>query len=147
MKNKKDKKGDARPLPGEYPASEDALNNMERVHVDLDSLDTSRKSSAELREETIPDATAKAPGRKHAASDLTKEDYEALGPRDLSLDGGDDEQLKHRTRPVDFAGRDLDIPGSELDDNSEKLGSEDEENNGYSLGSDANANLEDGGRP
>lgn len=146
MKNKKDKKSDAHPLPGEYPAGEDALNNMERVHIDLDSLDTSRKSSAELREETYPDA-ANASTRKRAPSDLTKEDYEALGPRDLSLDGGDDEQLKHRTRPVDFSGKDLDVPGSELDDNAEALGAEDEENNGYSLGSDGNANLEDGGRP
>ena len=36
----------------------------------------------------------------------------------------------------DASGDDLDVPGSELDDNQEKIGSEDEENNYYSLGSD-----------
>lgn len=33
---------------------------------------------------------------------------------------------------------DLDVPGSELDDEEEKTGNEDEENNYYSLGSDNN---------
>jgi hypothetical protein len=77
-------------------------------------------------------------------SDVTREDLEALGPKDLSLDMGDDEQiLKHRTTPVDFSGKDLDIPGSELDDASESIGSEDEENNGYSLGGDSKEGLDE----
>lgn len=33
-------------------------------------------------------------------------------------------------------GEDLDVPGSELDDEQEDIGSEDEENNFYSLGGD-----------
>jgi len=37
----------------------------------------------------------------------------------------------------DASGGDLDVPGSELDDELEKIGSEDEENNYYSLGGDA----------
>ncbi|MHB8581325.1 MAG: hypothetical protein ACYDA4_15890 [Ignavibacteriaceae bacterium] len=36
----------------------------------------------------------------------------------------------------DKSGSDLDVPGSELDDKNEKIGSEDEENNYYSLGGD-----------
>jgi hypothetical protein len=36
----------------------------------------------------------------------------------------------------DVSGGDLDIPGSELDDDMESIGSEDEENNYYSLGGD-----------
>ena len=36
----------------------------------------------------------------------------------------------------DISGDDLDIPGSELDDDQENIGSEDEENNYYSLGGD-----------
>ena len=35
-----------------------------------------------------------------------------------------------------LTGRDLDVPGSELDDDQEAIGSEDEENNYYSLGGD-----------
>jgi hypothetical protein len=38
----------------------------------------------------------------------------------------------------DLSGSDLDIPGSELDDAQENIGSEDEENNYYSLGGDGN---------
>jgi hypothetical protein len=34
----------------------------------------------------------------------------------------------------DKSGDDLDIPGSELDDDQENIGSEDEENNVYSIG-------------
>jgi hypothetical protein len=70
-------------------------------------------------------------------SDVTEEDLQALGPKDLSMDMGEDEQLlKNRVWPVDMAGKDLDIPGSELDDENEDIGAEDEENNSYSLGGD-----------
>lgn len=70
-------------------------------------------------------------------SDVTPEDLEALGPKDLSMDMGEDEELlKNRVWPVDMAGKDLDIPGTELDDDGESIGSEDEENNPYSLGGD-----------
>jgi hypothetical protein len=76
-------------------------------------------------------------------SDLTQEDFEALGPRDLSMDGGEDEQLKHRSHPVDFTADDLDVPGAELDDADENTGNEDEENNSYSVGGDNHENLEE----
>ncbi|MEQ1800117.1 MAG: hypothetical protein ABL872_19330 [Lacibacter sp.] len=42
-----------------------------------------------------------------------------------------------------ISGKDLDIPGSELDDEQEKIGSEDEENNYYSVGGDNHDNLEE----
>lgn len=40
-------------------------------------------------------------------------------------------------------GSDLDIPGAELDDAAENIGSEDEENNYYSLGGDNHNNLDE----
>jgi hypothetical protein len=43
----------------------------------------------------------------------------------------------------DMSGSDLDIPGSELDDDQENIGSEDEENNYYSLGSDDHNDLDE----
>ena len=43
----------------------------------------------------------------------------------------------------DVSGSDLDIPGSELDDDLEFIGSEDEENNYYSLGGDNHNDLEE----
>ena len=77
-------------------------------------------------------------------SDVTDEDLQALGPKDLSMDMGEDEQLlKNRVWPVDMSGGDLDVPGSELDDANEAIGSEDEENNSYSIGGDGHEdNLE-----
>jgi hypothetical protein len=73
-------------------------------------------------------------------SDVTDEDLQALGPKDLSMDMGEDEELlKNRVWPVDMAGEDLDVPGAP--DNDEKrrdqaIGAEDEENDFYSLGGD-----------
>jgi hypothetical protein len=43
----------------------------------------------------------------------------------------------------DMSGGDLDVPGSELDDQQELVGSEDEENNTYSLGGDAHNDLDE----
>ena len=40
-------------------------------------------------------------------------------------------------------GSDLDIPGAELDDDEEKIGSEDEENNSYSIGADRHSDLDE----
>ncbi|WP_298360533.1 hypothetical protein [Runella sp.] len=43
----------------------------------------------------------------------------------------------------DPMGSDLDVPGSELDNQQESVGSEDEENNYYSLGGDNHNDLEE----
>ena len=43
----------------------------------------------------------------------------------------------------DVSGSDLDVPGSELDDEQENIGSEDEENNAYSIGGDNHDDLEE----
>ncbi|WP_308990892.1 hypothetical protein QLS71_012320 [Mariniflexile litorale] len=43
----------------------------------------------------------------------------------------------------DMSGDDLDVPGSELDDQQESVGSEDEENNYYSLGGDSHNDLDE----
>lgn len=43
----------------------------------------------------------------------------------------------------DESGQNLDIPGSELDDDLEDIGSEDEENNYYSLSDNHSDDLED----
>lgn len=43
----------------------------------------------------------------------------------------------------DESGSDLDVPGSELDDQQENIGNEDEENNYYSLGGDDHSDLDE----
>ncbi len=50
----------------------------------------------------------------------------------ISLDG-DGNPIENSTIDVERMGDDLDVPGSAADDAMEKIGSEDEENNFYSL--------------
>lgn len=136
-------------FPGypKYPAKDDIMNRAKRVDGNLtgealQEMRRSKESDIVGGVRTPKDVSEVKPTPNE--SDVTKEDLEALGPKDLSLDMGDDEQaLKHRTTPVDFSGKDLDIPGSELDDAGESIGAEDEENNSYSLGGDSKESLEE----
>lgn len=52
------------------------------------------------------------------------------------------ETMNEKDFKDDMSGSDLDIPGAELDDQQEEIGSEDEENNYYSLGGDNHEDLE-----
>ena len=53
------------------------------------------------------------------------------------------DSLNEKDFADDVSGSDLDIPGAELDDDQEAIGSEDEENNYYSLGGDNHEDLEE----
>lgn len=68
-----------------------------------------------------------------------------INPEDISkskdLNEVDPNNEKNFT--TDAYGSDLDVPGSELDDEMEKTGSEDEENNYYSLGGDDHNDLDE----
>ena len=110
-------------------------------------MDKNKENPEDRKEHTkhsIENEHLKSPEELAKEAKVTDEDLEALGPKDLSMDLGDDEELKHRVDPVDFDGSDLDIPGRNLDDDQEDRGAEDEENNHYSLGSDDNDELERG---
>jgi len=64
-----------------------------------------------------------------------KEERE-INPEDISKIK-DNETMDFNNRnnlSQDYSGNDLDVPGVELDDNQELIGSEDEENNLYSTG-------------
>jgi len=78
-----------------------------------DDIYNREKKEADLDPENP--ATKKSPNEK--PSDLNEKDF-------------DD----------DKTGADLDIPGAELDDEQELIGSEDEENNYYSIGGDKHKN-------
>ncbi len=84
-------------------------------------------------------------------ADVTSEDIEVLEDgfdyqstidednlRQSALDNTDNDgvPLNEATSGKDVSGRDLDVPGSEEDDDAEDVGEEDEENNSYSLGGD-----------
>lgn len=75
-----------------------------------------------------------------------REDEEDLDPENLnrkkpiskSKNGLNEDDFED-----DLTGEDLDVPGAELDDDMEDIGSEDEENNYYSLGGDDHDDLEE----
>lgn len=50
----------------------------------------------------------------------------------ISLDG-DGNPIENEQQEIEKVGDDLDVPGSSADDEMEEIGSEDEENNYYSL--------------
>lgn len=71
---------------------------------------------------------------------------EDLNTEDLSkIKGHEDKQGKRNEKDFneDMTGEDLDVPGSEADEAEENSGSEDEENNYYSLGGDNHNNLDE----
>jgi hypothetical protein len=104
-----------------YPPHDDIMHQSERVNGDVE----------DVLNKVYPTGNVSA---SQDGSELSKDDLEALSEQNIRH--GDDEELRKRTTPVDFAGDDLDVPGAELDDESESRGSEDEENNLYSLGGD-----------
>lgn len=69
-----------------------------------------------------------------------------LDPNNLSRKKSPNEKRDLRNEKdfdEDMSGDDLDVPGSELDDQQESVGSEDEENNYYSIGGDNHIDLEE----
>src|SRR5690554_2856142 len=82
-------------------------------------------------------------------SKVSKRDKDLLGekPKNLRTDGGDDLQLdkNHRSHPVDFEGKDLNVPGRSLPEDRSKKELKDEENQLYSQGGPDNDKLEENG--
>ncbi len=71
---------------------------------------------------------------------------ESINPEDISkikVQNETDGTSNEKDFKDDESGNDLDVPGSELDDEEENVGSEDEENNYYSLGGDDHNDLEE----
>jgi hypothetical protein len=85
-----------------------------------------------------------------ASEDIYNNDKEEkdLDPEDISkkkepVEKDHPGKLNEKNFSRDMSGNDLDIPGSELDEAEENMGSEDEENNFYSLGGDDHNDLEE----
>src|SRR5688572_1594323 len=91
---------------------------------------------------------ANTPEREdESENDITPEELSLLDDSINNVDDGDDADLKRSaldntdedgellnegSMADDISGEDLDVPGSEADDDNEMIGEEDEENNAYS---------------
>lgn len=83
-----------------------------------------------------------------ASDDIYSKNHEEkdINPEDISKKKVSNEidRTNNEKGSDDYeSGDDLDIPGSELDDEQEDIGSEDEENNYYSIGGDDHLDLDE----
>jgi hypothetical protein len=126
-------------LPGypHYPVVEDIMNSPEKkIGLDIENSDQPLIKEDLLEpDDVLIDLDAETELVPGTSSDVTEEEIMELGDKNKDLDLGDDE-----TFPGDLPEDDILIPGAELDDLGEKNGSEDEENNYYSLGGDNHEN-------
>lgn len=94
-------------------------------------MKTTKKETIENKDEKLP-----------YNPNVTEHDRDILSQKNIHGDGGDDQQLKDREEKVDFAGKDLDVPGREQAKKNKGNGLRDEENKLFSQGSEDNENLE-----
>ncbi len=73
---------------------------------------------------------------RKSANDMPTEDDINLRRSALDNTDEDGEVLNEGSFKKNITGKDLDVPGSDDDDEDEEIGGEDEENNEYSLGGD-----------
>jgi hypothetical protein len=131
--------------------NKDAVNstNMEEYYNSLVKLLAEYAKTHEAVTETKAPKKKKHPGYPYylPSEDIYNQDKKEteLNPENPSKKKTQNETStsNEKTFKEDMSGADLDVPGSELDDQQESVGSEDEENNYYSLGGDNHNNLEE----
>lgn len=144
-----------------YPASEDIMSSGKDSRVDLNVENLPKRGAGinvDLKDGMPADVTSSdtsagplgdmddddiviVPGTE---ADVTDEDLQLLDNNVVNTE----ELNRVRLDKIDEdesedENKELDIPGSEIDDANESIGEEDEENNYYSLGGDAHENLEE----
>lgn len=149
----KDEKTD-QDFPGypHYPAREDIMdqrNDYIREDIDVENLPNSRNRSGVSQHFAATNNSERA--KEALESGLENDDLGMRPGTDADVNSDDLAALRstdaERGQPQNISNEDLntdlDVPGSELDDENEVLGEEDEENNYYSLGGDRHENQEE----
>lgn len=112
MKDNKDKKKPDAPDYKPYPRKEDIYNQGEEISLD-EVKELKNDEESDDREIPLEDFVPEIRNR---------------------ISTPEDDDWNTENFDTDHSGDDLDVPGSELDDEQEDIGEEDEENNYYSLG-------------
>lgn len=151
-----------RDLPGypHYPADEDIMNpqsGFKKISADEELANSKTLSSRNLNERgeeqdvsRVDDEDDEIKIVSGTEADVTREDLELLGPKDGDNDMSDDELVLASSRVdevEDEEESELDVPGAELEKDTDAPGQDDEENNYYSLGGDRHENLEEDQAP
>lgn len=100
------------------------------------------KNSEKTSDDKITSDAKKSKEKLPYNPNITEHDKDILSQNNIHGDGGDDQQLRDRIKKVDFAGKDLDVPGRKQAKKS-KTGFRDEENQLFSQGGDDKDNLEE----
>ncbi|MGR7813773.1 hypothetical protein [Lacinutrix undariae] len=75
-------------------------------------------------------------------ANITEKERNAIGEKGLRADSKDDRLLLDRKEPIDFQGKDLDVPGRTESKWQPEKSITDEENTIYSLGGEHHQDLE-----
>ncbi|MGZ8539373.1 MAG: hypothetical protein ACXWV6_01910 [Chitinophagaceae bacterium] len=112
--------------PGEFADTTISSADEEGAGI-LDDTDRQDEVSGQLNANVTTDEIKIL---DDAAGKINSTDQQNLDSAQLDQYDEDGELLNEKTG---LSGKDLDVPGSELDDDNEDIGEEDEENNPYSL--------------
>jgi len=133
--NVEDEEKNSKNLEKYYHSLEDVLMQYAKTHPEKDDKKVDK---------TVYADNHIYPPSEDIYQQFTKETD--LNPEDLSKSKAPNEKEgmpNEKAFKDDMSGSDLDVPGSELDDQQENLGSEDEENNYYSIGGDNHNDLDE----
>jgi hypothetical protein len=128
-----------------YPAREDIMDGRTGTHqadLDVENLPSGRNATGVSQR--FVSGKVKDENRNRASGQEDSEDLDLQMGTDADVNEDDLEILNSTNAEIgtpqnvsnEDLDTDLDVPGSELDDEAEKIGEEDEENNYYSLGGD-----------
>jgi len=138
-------------IPVEVTDNEEVMRrSLEKYYHSLqDVLDEYAKRHDD-KNAPVDGESAKFPGYEpYPASDdifIKSKEEASINPENISKKKAPNEKagsMNEKDFNEDMSGDDLDVPGSELDDQQENVGSEDEENNYYSIGGDNHNDLEE----
>ncbi|WP_320814752.1 hypothetical protein [Flavobacterium sp.] len=136
MNNSENEEVNFKSLEGYYNSLKNILNKYAKTH---DKVRTKEKPrSTEYADLQVYPASEDIYVKFKEEKDLNPEDIskkKKLNEKEASLNEKDFKTYR--------SGSDLDVPGSELDDQQESVGSEDEENNYYSIGGDNHNDLDE----
>lgn len=138
-----------------YPAREDIMDQRtgsHKVDMDMENLASARNATGvSQRFVTAQEGQRNSERENQQPIEETNDDLDIKPGTEADVDDDDLEVLNSTNDEIgvpqnvsnDDLDTDLDIPGSELDDDDESIGEEDEENNYYSLGGDRHESQEE----
>ncbi len=137
-----------------YPAREDIMDERTGTHkidLDVENLPSGRNATGVSQRFIKSNDTNEDKDKKNSSRGQDSDEVELRMGNDADVTEDDLEILNSTNAEIgtpqnvsnEDLNTDLDIPGSELDDENENIGEEDEENNYYSLGGDRHQSQEE----